>query len=202
MGELGLGDGDPEIDAPRTQWTDTMVVEIDDDGTPVLVVSPEAPFQPSDVEVRRAHGGPEREYGLARSYWLLLAPTVAAVLSALVALTGPLGPGSSSGQSPILIGLVLLTVLLAGAADLWIYDDAAHLAAVDAAWQPSPWAYYAGGGLVLGLALAAWTGDPVGLLSNARAVGGVVVAGLVLSPVVTGPLYLYNRYRTVGLPRR
>lgn len=135
--------------------------------------------------------------------WLAVLPFAATLLGVAVGAVFGFGVFATAGAGGLtpLPYVVLVPYFFAGlAGTLWLFEDAGRLAAADADWQPNPWPYVLGGGLVLEAVVAVpvladgVTGPVVPAL-----VGGFVVAAL-LSSVVAGPVYLLARHRALGAP--
>lgn len=135
--------------------------------------------------------------------WLAVVPFVATLLGVVVGAVFGFGVYATAGAGGVTLlpYVVLVPYFFAGlAGTLWLFEDAARLAAAGADWQPNPWPYVLGGALVLEAVVAApvladgVTGPVVPALA-----GGFVVAAL-LSSVVAGPVYLLARHRALGDP--
>lgn len=199
MGEILIRDGEREIRSFLTDWKGTIIVEVDDQGTPTLVVSTDAPFEAADVEVSEQEIKPEHKGVLGGSYWLLVAPTIAGLVSVLLVVSGVATVDSPGGISHLPAVCFLFTLLIAGTTDLWIYNDARHLASMGAEWQPDPWRYFLAGGLLLTGGGVLWNGVATMVQTRLLALVGLSIASFAMAPVVIGPVYLYNRYRRIGL---
>ena len=161
----------------------------------------------TDREQTRDVGGrgddPHASADGAAHAWLAVLPFVATLLGLAVGAVFGFGVYATAGAGGVTLlpYAVLVPYFIAGlAGTLWLFEDASRLAAADADWQPNPWPYVLGGGLVLEAAVAApvladgVTGSVVPALA-----GGFVVAAL-LSSVVAGPVYLLARHRALGAP--
>lgn len=133
--------------------------------------------------------------------WLAVLPLAATLLGVGVGAVFGFGvfDTGTPGDVDLLPYVVLVPYFLVGlAGTLWLFEDAQRLAASAADWQPNPWAYVLGGGLVLELVVAApvLRGDlTTGVVSYLA--GGFVLAAL-FSSVVAGPVYLLARRHALG----
>lgn len=176
----------------------------DSDG-PVAAAGGTGGSRASDASDAERHGSgsdasdePSDDYA-----WLAVVPFVATLLGLLVGAVFGFGvfDTGTPGDPNLAPYALLVPYFFAGlAGTLWLFRDAAELAAANAAWQPNPWAYVLGGALVLELLVAlpvlrgAVTAGIVPYLF-----GGFVLAA-VLSSVVAGPVYLLQRRRYLGTP--
>lgn len=197
MGHVKIRGRDGEESSVHTRWEGTLVLELAA-GEPRVVVSRDAPFDANAIEVTD-DGDAERSPSLVAPWWLFIAPAVVGTL--VTALVGAGAVDASFGvRAPVtafVLGLLALLFGLTGT--LLIYNDAAHLDTSDGHWRPNPWAYVGGGAAVLTAAYALASGLPKDPLAASWALVGVgLVAGLA-SSVIAGPLYLYIRWRRIGL---
>lgn len=199
MGKVRIRDGEDEVDSFLTRWEGTIILEVDPGDSPRVVVSEDAPFSPPEVEIQQTDVDAEAAGGLVSPYWLLVAPTIAAVISLLAGLSGVVGILTRGTGLEVAVLLTVFTVMIAGTTDLWMYNDAEHLRAIAAAWQPNPWLYFATGSIVFTVGATLVIGLPGTVTDGVSMIGGLLLLGGVLSSAVTGPIYLVNRFRTVGL---
>jgi hypothetical protein len=138
----------------------------------------------------------------AKHAWLLVVPALNFLVAVAIAIFT--GPEIWSTQSSVLGEWVvrlgqfwLFAISLAGT--LWMWNDGAALREYDSPWQPNETVYIASGAIVLALfgsgfyLLQGFT-----LSETLPAFGGMFFLGLPTSSIVSGPVYLYNRSRTIG----
>lgn len=135
----------------------------------------------------------------ARFAWLAVLPAVATLAGIGVGLVVGFDVFDTTTPGPSRLYAYALLVpyfLLGVAGTRWLVEDATRLAAAGAAWQPNPWYYVLGGGLVLELyyLLPVLAGSGPATADAAYLVGGFVVS-LLLSSVVAGPVYVLQRRR-------
>lgn len=130
-------------------------------------------------------------------WWLLIAPIVmgGVYLTLVVAFGEELlrtGRPWPHGFLATVLLVAFFLVCLGGTVRL--YDDTIALRQADADWQPNPWHYLVGGGLVL----MTYRGAQLTLLERSVSnmvpyLAGSFVVALVLSSLVAGPVYLVVR---------
>lgn len=200
MGEVPIREDSEDDDRRPTQLLDDFVeFRVDDDRSPMLVVSADAPFTSQDVVLGNEGPAPPESRELELRWAVLAAATVMALVAVILSAIGWLQP---SGSSPAAIagGVLRGLVLVAGSyGTLSLYADTRYLSSTESDWSPSPWPYLVPGGIVVATYLFWELGvtDPTALSAPAL-VGLLLVAGA-LSSVPTGPAYLYVRYRRIGL---
>lgn len=145
--------------------------------------------------------GPTWDDGAGTYAWLAVLPLAATLLGVVVGVVFGFGvfDTGTPGDVDLLPYVGLVPYFLVGlAGTLWLFEDAQRLAETAADWQPNPWAYVLGGGLVLELVVAApvLRGDLTSGIVSYLA-GGFVLATL-LSSVVAGPVYLLVRRRELA----
>lgn len=137
-------------------------------------------------------------------WWLLIAPLVmGGVYLALVIAFGEelLRTGRPWPRGFVATILLVAFFLVCLGGTVRLYDDAIALRQADADWQPNPWHYLVGGGLVLmtyRVAQLTLFGRSVSNLVPYLA--GSFIVALVLSSLVAGPVYLVVR-RWKGVQR-
>jgi len=198
MGEIPVRD-DADDEERHSGLLDDVELRFDEDRSPMVVVSEEAPFTSQDVVLGNDGPEPANTQELEIRWIVLAASTVLALLAVGLSAAGLL---QTSGSSPAAIAGQLLRglVLLAGAYGTFsLYADATYLSYREKTWSPSPWLYLVPGGVVVAAYLLWSLGatDPTAL-SGPALLGIAIVSGL-LSAVPTGPVYLYNRHRRLGL---
>lgn len=199
MGEISVRDDSDEERHSSRLLDGNVELRVDEDRSPMLVVSEDAPFTSRDVVLGNEGPAPSGSRELEIRWAVLAASTLVALLTAALTVSGLLPASESMAAAavePLLHGLVLLT----GSVGTYsVYLDASYLSTVERNWSPSPWAYLVPGGIVVAAYLLWQLGvtDPTTL--PVPALVGVAVVAAALSAVPTGPVYLYNRYRTIGL---
>lgn len=199
MGEVKIRDGEREVTSFLTPWKGTIVIKVNPNGKPRLILSADSPFSPAEVEVEETEIDSPSNSVFGTLHWILLAPAIAGAVALTLVVSGAIGSLAPAHQPEITVALVLLVVFVAATGDLRLYNDARRLESIEATWQPDPWLYVLSGGVVLTLAAWVWIGTPADPLSQVRVVAGYLVVGSALSSAVTGPIYLINRGRKAGL---
>lgn len=200
MGEIRIRDDADEEERHPTRLLDGVVeFRFDENRRPMVVISEEAPFTSQDVVLGNEGLEAAESQELELRWAVLAASTVLALVAVGLSAAGLL---QSGGSSPAAIaGMVLRgVVLLAGSyGTLSLYADASYLSSTETDWSPSPWPYLVPGGAVVAAYLlwALSAMDPTAL--SAPALVGVALVAAALSAVPTGPVYLYNRHRRIGL---
>lgn len=147
----------------------------------------------------RTDGTPGSPDDTARFALLAVLPAIATLAG--VALGAVVGFGVFDTRTPgvgraVAYALLVPYFLLGVAGTQWLYEDATRLTAASADWQPNPWYYVLGGGVVLELyylvPVLSGAGPRTGVV--AYLAGGFVLA-LALSSVVAGPVYAFQRRR-------
>lgn len=199
MGEISIRDETDDEERPPNLLDDVLELRFDEDRSPMVVVSEEAPFTSQDVVLGNEGPAPAETLELEVRWAVLAASTVLAVVALALDSAGLL---QTAGSSPAAVTGMFLQglVLFAGTYGTFsLYADATYLSASENSWSPSPWRYLVPGWVVVGAYLL-WElspGDPTAL--PAPALIGVVLVAAALSAVPTGLVYLYNRHRRIGL---
>lgn len=199
MGEIPTRDDADDEERPESGLLDDVELRFDEDRSPMVVISEEAPFTSQDVVLGNEGPEPANTQELEVRWIVLAASTVLALLAIGLSAAGLLQP---SGSSPAAIAGQLLRglVLLAGAYGTFsVYADAMYLSYSEKTWSPSPWLYLVPGGVVVAAYLLWSLGatDPTTL--SGPALVGIAIVSALLSAVPTGPVYLYNRHKRLGL---
>lgn len=200
MGETPIRDDadDEERHSPGL-FDGAVELRFDEDRSPMVVISEEAPFTSQDVVLGNEGPEPANTQELEVRWIVLAASTVLALLAVGLSAAGLL---QTAGSSPAAIAGQILRglVLVAGAYGTFsLYADATYLSYSEKTWSPSPWLYLGPGGVVVAAYLlwALGATDPTTL--STPALLGVALVSAALSAVPTGPIYLYNRHRRLGL---
>lgn len=199
MGEIRISDDSSEERYPSALLDGTIELRLDEDHRPTLVISEEAPFSDTDVEVAVRDIGQDSLSVLEGPWKFLIVPTLAGLLTVGVAVTGVVDAVLPDFSSAIHLGLTAFVVLTGTTGTLLLYTDADELAARGADWTPSPWSYLVPGALVVAMYIVWSVQGPESTPLRATALAGIAVVSLAVSSVPTGPIYVYNRYRNVGL---
>lgn len=199
MGEMPMRDDPDDDEHPASLLDGVVELRFDEEKSPMVVISEEAPFTSRDVVLGDEEPAPAETVELELRWAVLAASTVLALLVAGLSAAGLL---QTSGASPVAIaGRILRGLVLLGGAygTFAVYADAKYLSRSEKTWSPSAWRYLVPGWIIVGAYLL-WQfspGDPTGL--STPALIGIAIVAAVLSAVPTGPVYLYNRYRRIGL---
>lgn len=200
MGEIRVSDDAEDEERHPTRLLDGVVeLHVDEDRSPMVVVSEDAPFTRQDVVLGNGGPAPPEAEELELRWAVLALSSVLAVVAVGLDAAGVL---AAPGSSTVAVAGTLLRglVFLAGAYGTFsLYTDARFLSRDEKNWSPSPWPYLLPGGVVVGAYLL-WqlsATEPAAL--SVPALVGVALVAAALSAVPTGPIYLYNRHRTIGL---
>lgn len=197
MGEIPTRDDADDEERHESGLLDDVELRFDEDRSPMVVISEEAPFTSQDVVLGNEGPEPANTQELEIRWIVLAASTLLALLAVGLSAAGLL---QTSGSSPAAIAGQLLRglVLLAGAYGTFsVYADATYLSYSEKTWSPSPWLYLVPGGVVVAAYLLWSLGDPTTL--SGPALVGIAIVSALLSAVPTGPVYLYNRHKRLGL---
>ncbi len=199
MGEIPVRDDADDEEHPASLLDGVVELRFDEDRSPIVVITEEAPFTSQDVVLGDEEPAAAETVELELRWAVLGASTVLALLSVSLSAAGLL---QTTGSSPAAIAGRLLhgLVLLGGAYGTFaLYADATYLSRSEKRWSPSPWRYLVPGWIVVGGYLL-WqfsAADPTAL--STPALIGITLVAAALSAVPTAPVYLYNRHRRIGL---
>lgn len=199
MGEIPVREETDDEERPANLLEGVVELRVDEDRSPMVVISEEAPFTSQDVVLGNEGPAPAEALELEIRWAVLAASTVLAAVAVALEAAGLL---QTSGSSPAAIAGMLLQglILLSGAYGTFsLYADATYLSASEKTWSPAPWRYLVPGWVVVGAYLLRGlsAGDPTAL--PVPALVGVALVAAALSAVPTGAVYLYNRHRRIGL---
>lgn len=200
MGEIRVrDDADDEERHPSRLLDGVVELRFDEDRSPMVVISEDAPFTSRDVVLGNEGPAPAESREL-EIRWVVFAVSIAlAVVTAGLSAAG-LFPASGSSAAAVAGTFLHGFVLLGGSYGTFsLYADATYLAYDEKSWSPSPWHYLVPGWVAVAAYLL-WRlapTDPTAL--PVPALAGVALVAAALSAVPTGPVYLYNRHRTIGL---
>lgn len=154
----------------------------------------------ADADREFGRGPSARSESYDEFSWLAVAPFVLTVVGLVAGLLFGFGifDTGTTGDATLLPYAILVPYFLVGlAGTLWIYRDAERVADSNADWRPNPWLYVLGGACTLELYyLAPVVRGGVEPPVVPYLAGGFVLAVL-LSAVVTGPVYLFVRRRAL-----
>lgn len=197
MGEIRISDDSGEERVVTGGMNDRIEVRIEE-GRPRVVIPEDGPLSVTDVEVIEGDTGDDPSL-LTSPWWFLYVPTLlgSALLLATAADVFARLPPSYGPQIAAAAGVAF--VLTAGTGTYFMIEDARAGFGERSAWQPTALPYVAAGATVSTAVLLAAAGAASSETVTVPMLAGAVIVGTATSSAVSGPVYLYRRYRRVGL---
>lgn len=196
MGRIQIRDRTDEWEITTARWEGEVELQLNDGDDLQVVVSDQSPYSADDIVVTERSGGTPSSLLGDGPMWLLYVPTVLGLLTLFVDTLDLLAPVPSTISWALRVGLYWTFFLFAVAGTVYLYNDARALAATDRPWQPNPWAYILGGGVVVEAIQLFLIGLPSGTWqSTVASLAGLFVVGCAVSSAAVGPVYLLVRSR-------
>ncbi|GAA0211581.1 MULTISPECIES: hypothetical protein [Halobaculum] len=197
MGEIRISDDSGEERIVTGALNDRIEVRIEE-GRPRVVIPEDGQLTARDVDVveEDLRGDPSL---FASPWWFLYVPTLLGTVL-LVAIAADVFAGLPPAYGPqVAASAGVFFVLTAGTGTYFMVADARTVSGEGSTWQPTALPYVAGGGTVsTAVLLAAGGGLSPGSLT-VPALAGAAIVGMTTASAVSGPVYLFRRYRHIGL---
>lgn len=197
MGEIRITDDSGEERIVTGSVNERIELRIENGQTRV-VIPEDSQLTPDDIDVVEEELAVD--YSMLQSpWWFLFAPTLLGTVLLIGTSLDLFGRVAPTYGPTLSAAAGLLFVVSAGTGTYFLVADARALQVEGSAWQPTALPYVAGGGVVSTAILLASAAPLPATADSLVVVAGASIVGMATASAVSGPLYLYRRYRRIGL---